>query len=713
MATLQTIRSKGPLLVIVIGVALFAFLAGDFFKIFQTHSNATSVGEVNGKSLSVMDYQQKVNIATETYKNMTGANVSDAMMSSLRDQVWNSFVMEELLRTEAEKLGLTVTGKELQDIIEAGVHPMLSNAPIGVNPQTRRFDKDVLKNFMLAYNTQMSQMDASTAAMYQNAHEQWMNFEKELSLSLLAEKYQALMSAAMFSNKVEAEYAYNGRVNQYNALYAAVPYRSIPDSAVTVSDSELKAIYDRDKDFRYKQIVDGRDLTYVQVEVVASQADKDAILAKVKEAADALNGDVENYATFVKAEGSSVAFVDMLRAKDAFPRDVVSRLDSVKVGQVFAPYLNVSDNSYNTFKLLAKAEQADSVRFQNIIVVRDTKEATEELSDSIYKAIKGGADFVAMAEKYNGAVEPQWVFSAQFNYNVDADNAKYFSELFAAPKGDVYVTKVGEMSVITNVIDKKGSVDKYKVAVVKCPVTFSDETYTNEYNKFSQFVASNRTVESLTANAEVNGYRVRTAENVGSSSYGVGNIANSREALRWAFNKAKKGEVSDIFECGDNNTLLVLAVTGEYEKGYMPFESVKSQLMPEALKNKKAEKIIADLNSKNLTSIEAYKGVENAVSDTLKLITYSSPVSVIGVGGGEYVLSGLASKAELNKVTKPVKGNSAVYVLDVYSTSKTNETLDVEKEMRIFGSTYQRSAAGIISDIYMKSDVEDNRYLFF
>lgn len=713
MATLQKIRSKGPLLVIVIGVALFAFLAGDFFKIFQTHSNATSVGEVNGNSLSVMDYQQKVNMAAESYKSMTGSNVSDAMMASLRDQVWNTFVMEELIKAETEKIGLRVTDAEVQDVIEQGVHPMLSNAPIGVNPQTRRFDKDVLKNFMLAYNTQLSQMDASTAAMYQSAHEQWMNFEKELSLTLLVEKYQALMTASMLSNKVEAEYMYDGRVNQYNALYAAVPYRSIPDSTVTVSDSELKKIYDRDKNYKFKQVVDGRDLTYVQVEVVASQADKDAILARVKEAAEGLKGNVDNYATYVKAEGSSVNFVDMLRSKDAYPRDVASRLDSVGVGQVIAPYMNVSDNSYNTFKLIAKAEQADSVRFQNIIVVRNTKEETEALADSIYNAIKGGADFVALAEKYNGKVEPQWVSSAQFNYGIDADNAKYFSELYAAGKGDVYKTKVGDMNVITNVLDKKGSVSKYKVAVVKCPITFSDATYTNEYNKFSQFVAANRTVESLTANAESNGYRVRTAENVGSSSYGVGNIANSREALRWAFNKAKKGDVSDVFECGDNNTLLVLAVTGEYKKGYMPFEAVKSQLMPEALKNKKAEKIMADLNSRNLTSIDAYKGVENVVSDTLKLITFSSPVSVLGVGSGEYVLSGLASKAELNKVTKPVQGNSAVYVLDVYSKSKTNEVLDVDKEMKIFGSSYQRSASGILSDLYMKSDVEDNRYLFF
>lgn len=712
MATLQTIRSKGPLVVIVVGVALLAFLAGDFFKIFQTHRGAANVGEVNGTSLSVMDFQNQVNNMSEMYKARTGRNLSDNEMAYVRDQVWNSFVMEELLKAETEKVGLTVTDAELQDVIDKGVNPMLSQAPIGVNPQTGRFDKDILKNFLVNYNTQLSQMDASTAQMYETAHNQWLNFEKELRLSLLAQKYQNLIGNAMLSNKVEAEYQYEGRVNQYDALFAAVPYRTIADSTVAVSDNDIKKLYDKYKDIRFKQNVEGRDIKYIQVNVVASEQDKSDLMAKMEESAKNLKSDIDNYSAFVKADGSTVEYVDMLRSKDAFPRDVTSRLDSVSVGQVVGPYVNVSDNSYNVFKLVAKANQADSVRFQNIVVARDTKEKTEALTDSIYNAIKGGADFKALAEKYNGAMEPQWVYSAQFNAGVDAQNAKYFSELFAADKDALYKTQMGDMMVITQVLDKKGSKEKYNVVVVKCPVVFSDATYSNEYNKFSQFVASNQTVENMTNNAEAAGYRVQEIKDMLSNSYGVANVQNTREALRWAFN-AKVGEVSQVFECGDNNTLMVLAVTGKHDKGYLDFNSVKDQLKPEAIKDKKAEMIISDLKSKNLADINAYKSLDNVVSDTLKHITFSAPVSVMRVGGGEYVLSGLAAKAELNKLTAPVKGNSAVYVLDVFSTNKSNETFDLNKETQIWSSTYMRSASGITGDLFDKAEVEDNRYLFF
>lgn len=713
MATLQSIRSKGPLLVIVIGVALLAFIAGDFFKIFQTHTSKTDVGSVNGEGFPVMEFQQLVNDQAEMYKARTGRSLADRDMAYIRDQVWQMFMVEQLVNEQAEQLGLVVTDAELQNVIDEGTNPALSQAPIGVNPQTGAFDKDALKEFLVTYNTQLQQMDPQTAQMYETVHSQWLAFEKELKLNLLVQKYHTLLASSMLSNNVETEYFYEGRVNQYDALYAAYPYRTMPDTAVTVTDADLKVLYDKYRDVRFKQPYEGRDIKYVQVTVVPSEKDKAELLAQMTETATTLKGDVDNYFALVRADESSVSYVDMLRAKEAFPRDVTTRLDTVGVGQVVGPYMNLSDNSYNVFKLIAKQNQADSVRFRNIAVVRETKAATEALADSILNAVKGGADFNELADKYNGAAEPQWVYTAQFNAGIDEQNAKYFSELFAAANGAVYQSEIGDMKIITKVFDKKGSKEKYNLAVVKRPIVFSDETYSNEYNKFSQFVASNQSLDSLAANAEAAGYRVMDSKNVLASSYGIGNIANSREALRWAF-KAETGDVSQIFECGDdNNTMLVMAITGEHPKGYLDFESVKEQLRPEAIKDKKAEKIIADWQSRNLAGIDAYKQLDNVVCDTLKRVSFSAPVNVMRIGGGEYVLNGLAVKAEANKVTAPVKGNSAVYVLDVYGQNKTNETYDAEKELRIIGSTYERCASGILSDLQDKAEIEDERYLFF
>lgn len=713
MATLQSIRSKGPLLVIVIGVALLAFLAGDFFKIFQTHNSKTNVGSVNGEAFSVMEFQQKVNERAEIYKARSGRSLNDREMAYVRDEVWNSFMLEELVNAQAEKLGLVVTDAEIQNIIDEGTNPILTQAPVGVNPQTGRFDKDMLNDFLVTYNTQLSQMDPQIAQMYATLHSQWLSYEKEMRLMLLVQKYQSLLSNAMLSNTVETEYLHEARINQYDALYAAYPYRNMPDTAVTVNDADLKALYDKYRDARFKQPAEGRDVKYVQVTVVASDKDKADLLANMTETAQTFRHDNDNYFALVRADESTVPFVDMLRLKDAFPRDVASRLDTVSVGDVVGPYMNLADNSYNVFKLLAKKNEADSVRFRNIAIVRDTKEATQALADSIVNAVKGGADFNELADHYNGPSQPQWVYSAQFNSAIDEQNAKYFAELFAADKNALYQSTVGDMLVVTKVFDKKGSKEKFKLAVVKRPITFSDETYSNEYNKFSQFVANNQTIDALTANAEAAGYRLQEQDNVSGSAYGIGNVSNSREALRWAFN-AKVGDVSQVFECGDdNNTMLVMALTGEHPTGYLDFEYVKEQLRPEAIKDKKAEKIMADWKSRNLTSINDYKGLTGVVSDTLKRITFSAPVNVMRIGGGEYVLNGLAAKAEMNKLTAPVKGNSAVYVLDIYSQNKANETYDVEKELDIVSSTYERSASGIMSDLVDKAEVEDERYLFF
>ncbi len=714
MATLQSIRSKGPVLVIVIGVALFAFLAGDFFRVFQTSSTKTNVGSVNGESLSIMEFQQKVNERSEIYKARTGRTLNDSEMSYVRDEVWNSFMLEELVSAQAGKLGLVVTDAELANIIEEGVNPMLAQAPVGINPQTGMFDKDLLNDFLVTYSTQFSLMDPQIAQVYQTMYSQWLSFEKDLRLMLLVQKYQDLLSRSMLSNTVEAEYLHEARTNQYDALYAAYPYRNMPDSAVTVTDADLKVLYDKYRDSRFKQPNEGRDIKYVQVTVVASDKDKQDLLERMTETAETFKGNVENFSALVRAGESTVPFVDMFRLGDAFPRDVVSRLDTVAVGDVVGPYMNVSDNSYNVFKLLAKKNESDSVQFRNIAIARETLEASEELADSIMDAVRQGADFNELADQYNGAAEPLWVYSAQFNSGIDEENAKYFSELFNASKNAVYKSTISGMVIVTKVFDKKGSKEKFKLAVVKCPITFSDETYSNEYNKFSQFVANNQNIDSLQANAEEAGYRVQDHSNLLASAYGIGNVANSREALRWVFS-TKVGEVSQVYECGtDNNTLLVVAVTARHPEGYLSFDHVKDQLVSEATNDKKAEKIMADWTAMNASSIDDFKNLPDVVTDTLKRVTFSAAANVMRIGGGEYVINGLAAKSELNKLAGPVKGKSAVYVLDFYSKNTTSETYDINNELQIIGSNYERGVqSGIVSDLVDKADIKDERYIFF
>lgn len=215
MATLQTIRSKGPLLVIVIGLALFAFIAGDAWKILQPHQGKQDVGEVNGKELSAQDFQKMVDEYSEVIKMTNGLNsLTDEQLTNIKDQVWQSYVNNQLIAAEAEKLGLTVTDAEIKAIIDQGTHPLLMQTPFR-NPQTGAFDKDMLKKFLVDYaNLNSSQMPAQYVEYYQKMGNLWNFIEKTLRESTLAEKYQNLISKSLISNPVSAEDAFKGRTEQ-------------------------------------------------------------------------------------------------------------------------------------------------------------------------------------------------------------------------------------------------------------------------------------------------------------------------------------------------------------------------------------------------------------------------------------------------------------------------------------------------------------------
>ena len=269
MATLQNIRSKGPLLVIVIGLALFAFIAGDAWKVMQPHQ-AHDVGEVNGDALSAQEYQNLVEEYTEVVKLMRGVNaLNDEQTNQVRDEVWRSYVNNKLIEKEAKALGLTVSTAEIQDILKAGVHPLLRQTPFQ-NPQTGNFDKDMLNKFLVEYaKMNESQMPAQYAEQYNNMYKYWSFIQKTLIQSRLAEKYQALVAKALLSNPVEAQDAFDARVNQYNVLLAGIPYSSVVDSTIVVKESELKELYNKKKE-QFKQYQETRDIKYIDVQVTAS-----------------------------------------------------------------------------------------------------------------------------------------------------------------------------------------------------------------------------------------------------------------------------------------------------------------------------------------------------------------------------------------------------------------------------------------------------------
>ncbi|WP_072542032.1 peptidylprolyl isomerase [Bacteroides mediterraneensis] len=712
MATLQKIRSKGPLLVIVIGLALFAFIAGDAWKVLQPHQGKQDVGEVNGEVLSAQDYQKMVDELSEVIKLTNGLNsLTEDQLNNVKDQVWQSYVNNKLIAEQAKKLGLKVTDAEIQAIIDQGTHPLLMQTPFR-NPQTGMFDKDMLKKFLVDYaNMDASKMPAQYVEYYQKMGAFWKFVEKTLAESTLAEKYQNLVTKSLISNPVSAEDAFKSRTEQSDLLLAGVPYSSISDSTIQVSDSEIKDRYNEKKE-QFKQLVETRDIRYIDVKVVPSDADRKAVEKEVTEYSSQLANTTTDFGTFVRSTGSSVNYSDVPVKKTVLPADVAARLDSTGVNEIYGPYYNQTDDSYNAFKVLAKVSSPDSIQFRQIQVYADTEEKTKTLADSIYNALKGGADFAAVAKIYGQTGETTWVNSQSWEgAELDADNSKFINTLLNQPVNELTNVNMGQANLILQVMDKKGMQTKYKVAVVKRPVEFSKETYNAAYNKFSQFVAQNTTIESMVKNAEESGYTLTPRTDLSSAEHYVGGVRSTREALKWIF-AAKPGEVSPLYECGENDHLMVVALDKIHEAGYRDINSVAEMLKNEIRRDKKADQIMAEMKKYN--SIAQVKGMKDAVSDSVKHVTFSAPAYISVTRASEPVIGAVAAKTAVNKVSAPVKGNAGVYMIQVYAKDKGNEKFDAKQEEATLSNMAARIAGSqLINDLYQKAKVEDKRYLFF
>lgn len=704
MAVLEKIRSKGVLLIGAVGLALLAFIVGDFLNSGSSYFNKSkeTVAKIVGEDINIKDYTASIDQMTEVYKIETGkSELNEEMMTQLRTSVWESMVNEKILNAEAKKLGLAVSKEELSDrCIGNNIHPLIQQRRTfaGENGQ---FSRPLLVQFL----NSLEQAPANEEMKQQlaKAKSYWMFWEKTVKNSILQEKYTALISKAVVANSLDAKMSYQDRKTSVDVAYVVQPYYTVSDSAVSVSKSEIKDRYNKQKE-QYKQDANC-SVNYVAFEIKPLKED-------YKEAEAWINKLSTEFKTTDDVVGlvnsnSDVMYNGQNYSLATVPANLKAFAFSGKTGDIVGPMF--ANETYTMARIMQSGiMQSDSVKLRHIFLVE--KDAAK--ADSLVAAIRAGGDFAAMARQYS-AVKQTAANGGEIGWiqeGVPGMDKEMSAAAFSKATNEVFTLKNPQGVQIMQVMEKTPARSKVKLAILERKVVASSKSQSRIYNDAKQF-AVDLTADKFDAKAKEKGYIVHPANEFLKVSDKISDIAQSRKVVQWAF-KGDKGDVSDVFECG--STLVVATITDVNEKGYRSIEKLNEQLKAEIIKDKKAELMIKNLTAQ-LAKTPTLEGLAGSMGDSLKVATgVNFAAYQFGLAGMEPAVIGKSSVIALNKVSAPIKGNAGVFVIRTSNKQVNPQPFNAQMEkMQLNGRMSYALPYMIIQDLKDKADIVDNRINFF
>lgn len=668
MATLQSIRNHGTILLVVVGVAMLAFILGDFLNSGSSffNKNRENVAEIAGHQVHYTEYEAAKEQLQEVYKIETGTNdINEDLTIQLRNQAWQMMLMDYTLREQAEKIGMDVTADELSELcIGANPHQIIQQRRAFYD-ETGKFNRFALVNFLNSISQEPE--SAEQAEGLAQAKNYWMYWEKAVRLTYLQEKYTNLLSNMITANNLDAKYAYEARQTSVDAQYVQQPYYAVADSLVKVTESDIKKLYNERKEL-YKQ-TPNRAIEYVSFAIVPSAED----YANVEKLIKSIENDFrtkEDVAAIVNSN-SDVLYDGRDYSVETIPAEYKEFAFGKGVKKGACTELAFANDTYSIARVMdCGYNKADSVKL--VLVAND--ENTEDVELGWFKA----------SDLQKNIAEP-------------AFNGKKGSTFTVASGMGEQTFKIAEISKAT---------PKVKLAILSRKVTASSKTYGALYNEAKQFVVANNNADSLRQAALAQGLTATPVYALNENSDKVNELKNSRAIVRWAF-EAKEGQVSDVFECGDQ--FVVAALTEVNDGEYRPMEAVRAELIITATNDKKAEYIINQLNG--VSTLEAAAELFDTDVKTAEGISLSS--FRFGAAGVEPAVIGTALALEPNTMSAPVKGTNGVYVLTVGEKKVAEGALDATQEiMQLNMRTSYSLPYQAVSLIEEKAEVVDNRARF-
>ena len=668
MATLQSIRNHGTILLVVVGVAMLAFILGDFLNSGSSffNKNRENVAEIAGHQVHYTEYEAAKDQLTEVYKIETGSSdINEDLSIQIRNQAWQMMLMSYTLREQAGKIGLDVTADELSELcIGANPHQLIQQRRAFYD-ETGKFNSSALVNFLNSLAQEpASQEQAEALKQYKNY---WMYWENAVSLTYLQEKYTNLLTNMVTANNLDAKYSHASRSTSVDVQYVQQPYYAVADSLVKVTESDLKKLYNEKKE-QYKQ-TPNRSIEYISFPILPSAED----YADVEKLMKGLENDFrtkEDVAAIVNSN-SDILYDGRDYSVETIPAEYKEFAFGKKTKKGDCTELNFANDTYSIARVMdCGYTKADSVK----LVLVANGENTED-------------------------VELGWFKASNLQKNI-AEPA------FNGKKGEKFTVANGMGEQTFKIADKSKATPKVKLAILSRKVTASSKTYGQLYNQAKQFIVANNNADSLHQAALNQGLNATPVYALNENTDKVNDLKNSRAIVRWAY-EAKAGQVSDVFECGDQ--FVVAALTEVNNGDYRPLEAVRAELVIIATNNKKAEYIMNQL--KDVTTLESAAELFDTEVQTAENISLAS--HRLGSAGVEPAVIGTALALEPNTVSAPVKGNNGVYLLTVDAKQIAEGELNTTTEIN---NLNMRSSYMIpyqaISLIQEEAKVVDNRARF-
>lgn len=706
MAIIGTIRKHSALAVILVGVAIGAFIVSDLFT-GKGRNNNPPLGSIAGEEIAVKDYNQRVEDNIETQRsNQNKENLTAQETFDVRQNTWTQYLNEIIMGMEYERLGINVTTEELYDLVQ-GPRPHNLIRQYFQDPATKQYSPQMVINFLQNLDN-----------MKPEVKKQWLNLEKYIKEDRLTQKYQALVAKGYYMPEAFASMDYISKKKNAEIRYVAIRYTTLKDEDVVLTDKDYEAYYEKNKHL-YEQ-EPSRDMDYVIFEVLPSAEDRSLTRESVYQIYDDFRN-TSDYITFVNST-SDMRYDSTWFKKGQLPVTIDSLLFSSPVGTFVPPY--EENNAWHLARLMDMQARPDSMKAEHILIaykgayravetITRTKEQAERFADSLLNVLnadKTKIQALAFQLSDDGSAKEN---NGDLGWFADGNMVSPFNE--AVLKGNVgdlvKVETVFGFHVI-KITGKKDPVTKIRAAVIDRSIAPSSKTFQDVYTQASSFAGENNTRTKFETAVTGLGLNKRSATYLREMGNTIPGIDYPREIVRWTYYEGiKTGEVSPVFDVGGSYVVAVL--TNIREKGLVPIEQMKDNIKTFVLNEKKASMIKEKINSSGSSDIYQIARDFNTKVDTNLTLTFSSR-NIPGFGSEFQVIGEIFSMNE-GEQSEPIQGNGGVFVvkLDRFYEPPQVANYNVYRDQMITAFRSRMNANPMFSALQKKAKIEDNRLLFF